>query len=90
MTRRVPLTRVRVGDKVRVAQDKCGVVIEVESWANAVSPLTEPEAVEFTQLAMARFGPDCRKDWQRALVQFGNTLSWVENDQIRIVERHEQ
>lgn len=90
MTRRVSLTRVRIGDKVRVAQDKCGVVVEVESWANAVSPLSEPEAVEFTQLAIARFGPDCRAHWQRALVQFEKGLSWVENDQIRIVERHEQ
>ncbi len=88
MTRKqAPLTKVRVGDKVRVAQE-CGVILEVQGWADVVSALSEPEAVEFRQQVVAVLGVGCEPHWQRALVQLPRTLTWVVNDKIEVIGRH--
>ncbi len=87
--RQAPLTKVRIGDKVRVAQE-CGVILEIQGWADAVSSLSEAEAVEFRQQAVAALGVGCEPLWQRALVQLPNTLSWVVNDKIEVIGRHGQ
>ena len=70
--------KLRVGDRVRTRAGAEGNILEVRTWRDEISLMTDAESLDFTAKLLASMGPNFRDTWRRILVAEAHRTSWYD------------